>query len=300
MTTENEWVKLPNPAPKMLPKGTRARSIGCTSEYVALEDAPRGAFEQFVGPWKGRHWTHKGIGFLIEVWLPPGYRFEGSEVVKDEAKRSYCHKRHGGYTQLCDENCLDDDLGDTPEHLKPLLGDARRIAPGTLVSEETRHGVVWKVVWNPESTWPGWGSLTTLGNWNPNGGSFARYDHLKRAIQEGRCYPTADARRIGREEFGMVFDGEPERVSPTPPPQAPAEKARACACGATSNLRDVVIERQERHGRPTLTVYETRCAACEVKRRRAELLVQAKREVKRADTTAPSAWPEGAGDDYEL
>jgi hypothetical protein len=56
-------------------------------------------------------------------------------------------------------------------------------------------------------------TVADLGDWHDK-------ERLKRAIEQGRCYPTEDARRIGREEFGMVFDGDPgtvvknERIKP--------------------------------------------------------------------------------------
>jgi hypothetical protein len=334
MSEENGWVALPKPAPRTLPAGTKLES---EANIWTLETEHRAAPLCYHGTHTDKDGERFENSVLLiravqRVQLPAGYQFLGGQATQ--------------VTTVAD-------LGDTPEHLKPLLGDARRIAPGTLVSEETRHGVVWKVVWNPESTWPGWGSLTTLGNWNPNGGSFARYDHLKRAIQEGRCYPTADARRIGREEFGMSFGedeeedlgecancGEPfKRFAVTVlkngahycttacslrQPESPDDLnaaihasfktgtewiprpqptraltspilAPSCACGATSNLRQIGVKFDD-----AFQAYgEFRCGDCEQSRRRAELQA-AKVEQVKADLDrkvpkwcqAPAMWPE--------
>lgn len=103
-----------------------------------------------------------------------------------------------------------DDLGDTPEHLKPLLRAARERVPGTVIQEEHQS---YLTLWMPERNALGW--LATLrgviehelGGFGDVSGIAGRYE-LRTAIEQGRCYPTTDARRIGREEFGLRFEGD--------------------------------------------------------------------------------------------
>lgn len=104
--TEENWMDWPNGAQlKDLPVGSRVRYR--EAHYVRTENGLRVY-------WAGRAKKIVGTEYLlskqafiepIKVSLPSGYRFEGSEVVKEEAKPNYCHNRHGAYTQLCDESC---------------------------------------------------------------------------------------------------------------------------------------------------------------------------------------------------
>lgn len=92
MTTENEWVKLPIPNPATLPKGTRCRSLHGDAFRAETEIRISSCDEShYVGDWLAEPHgpTYHNDFFSREgmcVQLPPGYRFEGSEVVKEEAK----------------------------------------------------------------------------------------------------------------------------------------------------------------------------------------------------------------------
>jgi hypothetical protein len=199
----------------------------------------------------------------------------------------------------------EDDLGDTPEHLRPLLAEARKRVPGTVVTEVRDLGCIW----HPDKLWRGWaGGIDRVVDWNNHGGSWSRSD-LKLAIQQDRAWPTADARRIGREEFGMVFAGDPGTLRAMVATMAPIKgrvpdvdaaehSCPPCACGATTNLRTVVIERTGR-----VTVWTNRCGTCEQERRRTELLAEMDRKLPPKEpekSLAPASWPEEAGDNYEL
>jgi hypothetical protein len=100
------------------------------------------------------------------------------------------------------------DLGDTPEHLKPLLRAARETYPSAVIADD--HD-------DSPGVWPPGGNglfceidLTAerLRTRFACGATLSR-QMLRGYIEHGSCYPTADARRIGREEFGMSF-GEDE------------------------------------------------------------------------------------------
>jgi hypothetical protein len=126
------------------------------------------------------------------------------------------HQRCGGAARAA-YLAAEDDLGDTPEHLRPLLAEARKLVPGTLISDETEaRNTAGLGAFNPFALWRptiGAGGYATRPEHGPqqygihHDGAYPRVC-LKIAIREGRAYPTADARRIGREEFGMVFDGD--------------------------------------------------------------------------------------------
>lgn len=256
MTTENEWVKIPD-AVTVLKRGTVCKFASGTTPFVMVED----------------------------VEVHPHER-ETIQITKADERR---------LTQP-------DDLGDTPEHLKPLLRAAREIDPNALVYDDGTEcpGVIpSRGIWFYAGKSDGeWSAAYIAQRIAEQEGVDRRY--LKVHIKDGRCYPTADARRIGMEEFGMVFDGDPGTLRHT---LASEEPHQACACGATTNLRDVVTQRKERRSQPTLTVYVTRCGACEQERRRAEVRADLDRKLpakKPEKSLAPPTWPDGAGDDYEL
>jgi hypothetical protein len=308
MNESTEWVRCPVPAPKgKLPVGTLCRFEGSHGPVFRM-------MSEFS--------VHEGEaerGLLLK--LPSDYCFDGSELVKKAALGAWRARE-------------DDDLGDTPAHLRELLRAARERAPGTVLTSLEFGYALWR-------SEPGWNGLifNERDRGEPvlrmlecdvlpgrrNRGGLSR-EQLREAIEQGRCYPTADARRIGREEFGMVFDDEDsvrvrgadggiytsrgyipgsaiagatnEKPSRVLTSLLFAEKPPACACGATTNLRQVVIERSA-----SVTVYSNRCGACEQERRRAELLAEMDRKLPPKEpekSLAPPTWPEGSGDNYEL
>lgn len=102
-----------------------------------------------------------------------------------------------------------DDLGDTPERLRPLLREIRREVPGAVVWDD---GSRCPMVIHPDGKWRHMSTLSferssPQAKFEPlqNGGGY--YERIGKEIQQGRVYPTADARRIGREEFGIRIDG---------------------------------------------------------------------------------------------
>jgi hypothetical protein len=220
------------------------------------------------------------------------------------------HQQCGGAARAA-YLAAEDDLGDTPEHLRPLLRAAREIDPKALVYDD---GTLAPGVIPSKGRW--FYASKRDDEWTADyiARRMAADDGMilgflgREAIAAGRVYPTADARRIGREEFGMVFDGDPgtlrDMVAKMPPLKGRvsevivAESCPPCACGATTNLRAVVIERSA-----SVTVYANRCGACEQERRRTELLAEMDRKLppkKLEKSLAPASWPEDAGDDYEL
>lgn len=221
MTTENEWVQLPGDGPKtwpkMLPKGTVARPTPPLTK-VAFEASGDVELKHgnYVGHWQCGEQRFYSLGTLIEVQLPAGYRFEGSEVVP-MAPEFMCQrcgaKTVCGTRTLTEQWCETCDLGDTPEHLKPLLRAARERVAGTVISIETEEQAA---LWAPRDAscslcgyqvFLDFGAqLFSFGTRVQDIGMHAR-SALQERIAEGRCYPTADARRIGEREFGMVFDG---------------------------------------------------------------------------------------------
>jgi hypothetical protein len=239
--------------------------------------------------------------------------------------------------QFCSAECAErsrsefeaDDLGDTPEHLRPLLQEARRVVPGAVISEWAEpyddDGTMWRVLWTLGAEHRGWcvGSDGLLHGFASDDqrrfGSCPR-TALRDAIASGRCYPTADARRIGREEFGMVFDGYAPPIArdamqcpacsaaakcerhaePALETEKNAAPAHACPCGATTNLRAVSVRSRSNDGSFR---QDHRCGACEQERRRTELLADMDRMLppkKPEKSLAPASWPEDAGDNYEL
>jgi hypothetical protein len=200
------------------------------------------------------------------------------------------HQRCGGAARAA-YLAAEDDLGDTPEHLRELLRDVRKVRPDAVLAhgDERFKVTAW---FKMDADFHGWNfdgdfdraeffeRKNTVGWW----ADMFDKARLQTAILEGRVYPTADARRIGREEFGMVFDGY------ALPPEEPVKAVPPCACGATSNLRTVVIERSA-----SVTVYANRCGACEQERRRTELLADMDRKLppkKPEKSLAPASWPE--------
>jgi ribosomal protein L37E len=105
-----------------------------------------------------------------------------------------------------------DDLGDTPEHLKPLLRAARMTHSKAVVIEDHCQSVFW-IQDGELRGYSIFGAydlkhLASGCSWPATHSEDCDRQRLERAIREARCYPTADARRIGREEFGMRFEGE--------------------------------------------------------------------------------------------
>jgi hypothetical protein len=237
MSESTEWVKLPEPKPKALPAGTQLNNWLNSHTMTAVWVLETGHKLSPLGGYKGTH--SDGVfrdvgGFLVPVAnrcfvkLPVGYRFEGSEVVKDGLTEcTVCGSRcailiglAGTGHRVCGRACADkalqaDDLGDTPEHLRSLLAEARKLVPGTLVSDETEaRNTAGLGGFNPFALWRptiGAGGYATRPELGPQqyehyqDGAYPRFC-LKTAIREGRAYPTDDARRIGRKEFGMVFE----------------------------------------------------------------------------------------------
>jgi hypothetical protein len=238
MTNENEWVKLPDQATR-LPEGTliqlcswvkpplfwavtvelSAFSEGGSSpiSYRGRAAAPSNPSEEFV----------VSSSNISRVKLPPGYRFEGSEVVNetdtvdctagcDGAGRVW-HDSGSIPCRVCNgtRRVPNADLGDTPEHLRELLRAAREKVPGTVICEwEERHllfpptGVGCFVALD-ESVEKEVGRY--VGNIKP---ATCERAGLRDSILLSRCHPTIDARRIGREEFGMVFEGDAPKWRP--------------------------------------------------------------------------------------
>lgn len=176
MTSENEWVRIPESV-TTLKKGTVCKFASGTTPFVMVED----------------------------VEVHPHER-ETIQITKAD-ERTLNPNSLGNWAQR------EADLGDTPEHLKPLLRAARELVPGTLISEEESVGCLWSpelrrgylYPYKPELLA---GLASSFFNDPRDCGGAPRCD-LRVAIEQGRCYPTADARRIGREEFGMAFEGDP-------------------------------------------------------------------------------------------
>jgi hypothetical protein len=242
-----------------------------------------------------------------------------NEWVKKQVECAQCRRKSAMGTMLvttdltggyCSQTCIDaagrgeqpDYLGDTPAHLRELLRDMRRETPGMVVIDD---GTGSPYLMRPNGEWSCINIETRRqSGWNPGKGD----SWIREYLSKGRVYPTADARRIGREEFGMGFEDKTVTVHKgtsvgMSSPHCRTPELPSCACGATTNLRDVVTQRKERRGQPTLTVYVTRCGACEQERRRAEVRADLDRKLpakKPEASRAPASWPEGAGDDYEL
>lgn len=90
--TEENWVKLPEPPPLTLPSETVLRYphgvLWCAQEELVLVGSC-----EYRGELRRGKQTVAGATFqTLQVKLPPGYRFEGSEVVKEEKKPApaYC------------------------------------------------------------------------------------------------------------------------------------------------------------------------------------------------------------------
>jgi hypothetical protein len=341
MSEENGWVALPKPAPRTLPAGTKLES---EANIWTLETEHRAAPLCYHGTHTDKDGERFENSVLLiravqRVQLPAGYQFLGGQATQ--------------VTTVAD-------LGDTPEHLRPLLKAVRAVRPGAVISE----GDDWKAtVWFANETgMHGWNfdddfdRREFFDRKNNHGWGCDCHDkeRLKRAIEQGRCYPTEDARRIGREEFGMSFGedeeedlgecancGEPfKRFAVTVlkngahycttacslrQPESPDDLnaaihasfktgtewiprpqptraltspilAPSCACGATSNLRQIGVKFDD-----AFQAYgEFRCGPCEQSRRRADLQA-AKVEQARADLDrkvpakwleAPAMWPE--------
>lgn len=92
--TEENWVNLPEPNPRTLPQDTIIRLCSwcrdplywaVTSELVAEDDGGLVRYRgQAGGDGKPAREFVVASGNISRVKLPPGYRFEGSEVVKGE------------------------------------------------------------------------------------------------------------------------------------------------------------------------------------------------------------------------
>lgn len=88
--TEENWVKLPEPAPKSLPAGTwmRCGHNSCAyraTEIVILDHSRQDRYwSDWEVPALNKVYENEWLGFIGgDVRLPPGYHFSGSEVVKE-------------------------------------------------------------------------------------------------------------------------------------------------------------------------------------------------------------------------
>lgn len=182
MSEENGWVKLPIDVEwDSLPPGTRLRGDVKEHVYELMAEGPLVVTEPPVA--RGRKYPRGSLSWAEDAFLPAGYRFAGGKAVRAA-----------------------DDLGDTPEHLRPLLKAAREKVPGTVITDD---GDDWPVLFAPRAG--------THGTILSQGSSCWPRLELRKSIEQGRCYPTEDARRIGREEFGMSFPGDAKHVPATSP-----------------------------------------------------------------------------------
>jgi hypothetical protein len=230
--SENEWVKLPGTTPAKLPTGSMLRSDG---ETILLETEHVFQNWMYVGKHTARGESVHGAfnpSVYADIKLPAGYRFEGSEVVKVEwepkpgdlitgtefmsgrpSEGVFAHWGGNGGIAILEVGealrretvRLADDLGDTPEHLRELLRAAREKVPGAVICDD-------------HDSSPGiWSAHPSAGTYcdirirdaervakELNLGTLPR-QLLRGYIENGTCYPSADARRIGREEFGLKF-----------------------------------------------------------------------------------------------
>lgn len=176
MSEENGWVECNGSVPERLPVGSRVRAR-TGLEYEVTKDAHRMVRCDELG--------------MIGNWLHDGCTF---------ADTFYPASNMAAYRLPVD------DLGDTPEHLRPLLKAAREKVPGTVITDD---GDDWPVLFAPRAG--------THGTILSQGSSCWPRLELRKSIEQGRCYPTEDARRIGREEFGMSFPGDAKHVPATSP-----------------------------------------------------------------------------------
>jgi len=156
-------------------------------------------------------------------WVPKkGDRVEGTKIysgklgtgtfdhIRDFEGRNIAILWEGEALEASTIRPASDDLGDTPEHLRPLLRDVRKETPGMVVIDD---GTRAPYLMRPNGEWSCVDIETRRqSDWNPG----KREDWICIYITEGKVYPTDDARRIGRQEFGMVFeDGDTPAPVPT-------------------------------------------------------------------------------------
>lgn len=261
------WVKLPEPPPLTLPSETVLRYphgvLWCAQEELVLVGSC-----EYRGELRRGKQTVAGATFqTLQVKLPPGYRFEGSEVVKEEELRQLvCRKvecvRCSGFQSYnlsyrsadaqrfyCSKGCHD--LAET----KPVGVD-----PAVPGSDITGIQVV-----ADKSVPKEWVYISTP----PKSGKSALLSALQeQSMQLAAMYQQEGG--LGLSDY-VFRQGDYEPKLPAP----------ACACGAVSNLRAV-----------SLTGY--RCGSCEQSRRRAELqaqkLEQTKRDMNRPVKRDPYEW----------
>jgi hypothetical protein len=299
----NDWVKLQEPYPSELPEGSQMLVDG--HEWTALSvlrlggDSYHGRLKAYDGEIIQSGCLRANQNYDRRVWkLPLGFRFEGSEVVRVRE----CSRCEGVFPEgdldehvfpnerVCRACAGVDDLGDTPEHLRPLLRAARGKRQEALVSSEReQYGRGYLAIWSAAKGSGGYATNEQIGAHEfATVTGIVNRNRLELAIREGRAYPTADARRIGREEFGMVFDGD----SPTAPRVVDEPKRielpRACACGATSNLRAVG---RKLDANRALALIDYRCGACEQARRRAEIRAEMDRKLPKVARGVLRTWP---------
>lgn len=277
--TEENWIDWPNGATlESLPVG--ARVAYPKARYERTGQGLHCYWSDSIGAVKGRDCPiDDGWVAPQKVALPSGYRFEGSEVVKEEAKPSYCHNRHGAYTQLCDESCREVHGGIE----SPLARAVREQMSQAYTAQAYQQQI-----------------YAQQGGLGLSDYVFRQGDYQQTGIQYGDC-PRPEC---ARKSWNPMRD-RCDHCGVTGKEIAAKRAKPACKCGATENVRDVTPA--IRHKLADLTGKGVRhdylCGPCYQTQRRAELqaqkLEQTKRDMNRPVKRDPYEWLGFSSADWE-